>query len=130
MSKEQIAALTREDVVAIVAEALAAKATETPAAEDVKREDETPAADAAQPVEVAPAAAPVGLTREDLQTVVADVVKPLVERMEKLEGVTVVRSDAGDPATVAPAAEGEGKKSENVFRGAIPGLRGRGGAEE
>lgn len=99
------APLTRADVESMINTAVAALAPKTEAA---------PAAAA----EAAPAAveATVGLTRADLTAAFSDALKPLAERMEKLEGTTVVRS--------APEQLPEKKevKKEDLFRGALPGI--------
>lgn len=67
-------------------------------------------------------AAPVAISRADLTTILGDVLKPVSERIAKLEGSTVVRSDTGDQAHVKPEEKPGEKK--NVFRGAL-GLPGR-----
>lgn len=73
------------------------------------------------------------LVRNAVKAGVDEALKPVMERMTALEGSTVVRSGAGDPATRTPAeqavvdkaagVEGKGGKAD-VFRGAIPGIGG------
>lgn len=120
--------ITRAD-----AEAMVAAAVDAALAKRAEKPAETPAAEAAPAAAVAatPAAAET-LTRADLAAAFAEGVKPLVERMEKIEGTTILRSAETDPKTeAAPVAGAEhigadGKVNFNtVFRGAIPGIGGR-----
>lgn len=64
-------------------------------------------------------AAPVAITRADISAAVAEAVKPLVERVERVEGTTVLRSDTGDASVTKtetdPSKTGDAK---DVFRGA------------
>lgn len=83
-----------------------------------KRADDEAAAAAA--AEAAKAAAPI--TRSDLTTAIGEAVTTanaaLIERMDKLEGKTVVRSDAGDGTTTDTTKRNDG----DVFAGSLPGI--------
>lgn len=108
--------LTREDVAQIVRSVLAEK----------------PAAESAE--SVVPATEVVdekSITRSDLQNMLKDALSPLQtlnERMERLEGTTVLRSDTLDPKT-DPKTEGNAKDQtrsdkqtdEDLFKGVFRG---------
>jgi hypothetical protein len=73
------------------------------------------------------------ITRADIADAVKGALAPVVERLEKIEGTTVVRSETGDgktettgAATETPAAEDGKGTQKDVWRGAsaFGGLRG------
>ena len=100
--------ITRAELAAMIDEAIAKRAA--PAA----------AAPAAEPKAAEPAApaASTAITRDDLAAAMTAAVKPLVDRIEKVEGTTVARSDAGDGEVAAMTAKaGEDTKTKDVFRG-------------
>jgi hypothetical protein len=112
--------VTRAELVAVVAEAVkAAMAT-------VQRTDSAaPAAAEAAPVEAAPAAAAVSAEATHLENVtrslealaktVAGMAEGVDSRLGKIEGATVLRSDAGDaPQTVT---------RKDVFKGMFPSVK-------
>lgn len=108
------APVTRGELKALIAEAVAG------AVAPAKREDTIPApANETKPTETS---APVGITRADLEAVTKEAVKsaldPVVERLAKVEGSTVVRSDTGDSkvTTAAEQVHADGK-TKDVFRG-------------
>lgn len=55
------------------------------------------------------------ITRSDLTAAFADAIKPVMERMDKLESTTVVRDTGGDAKQVEKPAP----KKQSVFRGAF-----------
>ena len=73
---------------------------------------------AAPKEEEKPAEPAAPITRADVAAAMAEAMKPLNERLEALAGTTVVRS--GTVETTPKAGE---KVEQDVFRGAIPGLR-------
>lgn len=106
--------LTRADIAKMISDGVAEglKAAAAPAAT-------TTAAAVA-----APAATEGTLTRADITSAVTDVIKPLAERMEKLEGSTIVRAAPVDPAVTNTNTQAEpktidGKGDNNIFRGAL-----------
>ncbi len=111
--------ITRADIKALIAETLAAVAPPVVAVDtaEVVRAD-TPAVTAPATTPADPAVAPViaqetqVITRADLNSALADALKPMLERVERAEQVTIVRDTSGDPA-VSPAAK------SNIFRGSI-----------
>lgn len=109
--------LSRADVAemikAAVTEALAQRSdkTETPEAK-TEAKVETPATPEAK--------GESALTRADLVAAFTEVVKPINERLEKIEGQTVVRSEPEPTPAVKNTEE-----TKDVFRGALPGIRGR-----
>lgn len=104
--------IKREDLATAIAEGIAA-AEAARAEAEVKR-----SADEAAKKEAAEKEAEV--QRSAINAAVEAATKPLVEKIEKLEGATVVRS-APESAGTTNVATKEEKK--DVFRGAIPGLR-------
>lgn len=118
--------VTRAEFDAAVAAGVDAALVKRAEAEKAAAEAATAAA-AEKAAGAAPAAA---LTRSDLASIFAEGVKPLTDRLEKLEGATIVRSEGTDPVVVQTAEQkaaeaAEAKKPENVFRGAFPSLIGR-----
>lgn len=109
--------VTREDLAAAIAEGI--KAHETSKAEELKRAEEAKAkaeAEAAAAKEASDKAQEV--QRSAITEAVKAATEPLVEKIAKLEGQTVVRS-----ATTDPAAKGAKPEKQDVFRGALPGIR-------
>ena len=109
--------VTREDLAAAIADGI--KAHEASKAEELKRSEEAKAkaeADAAAAKELADKAQEV--QRSAITEAVKAATEPLVEKIAKLEGQTVVRS-----ATTDPAAKGKTTEKTDVFRGALPGIR-------
>lgn len=105
------APITRAEMSAMIATAVAAAmAPAAPAAA---------AAPAAEPVARADAAPTI--TTEAIAAAVAAAVAPLTEKIERMEGTTVVRSGDTDQKQAAPAAVTQ----ETVFRGAFGNLGGR-----
>lgn len=113
--------LTRADVVSVMNEVLpgllaeAMKTGNTVARSEGGADGEPPVKGEPEKKEEAPAA----ITRADLTAAVAEAVKPLVERVERVEGTTVLRSDTGDASvqkTETDPAKTGGKT--DVFRGA------------
>ena len=107
--QDEVVTMKRSELDAMIA---AAKGTDTAGTDSAATvTNETPAAPAAPE---APAAT-VGLTRADL----LEVLKPMADRLEKLEGTTIVRSDNNDPE-VPPATAAEkpelDTRSESVKR--------------
>lgn len=100
--------ITRKDVEAMIAAAVAAKPVET------------------APVEAAPAAAEeaTSITRADILSAMQETLKPVAERLDKLEGTAIVRSDVADPAA-EPEEEkikrngSEGHDVNNPFAGVL-----------
>lgn len=82
-------------------------------------EPETPATEPAESAAPATEPAPASLTRSDVDTLLAEKLQPLSEAVEKLSGLTVVRSE-GDTAG-KPGAKTNAKREDTVFRGAIFG---------
>lgn len=80
-----------------------------------------PAVPAVEPVAIPVAEPAAALTRSDLTTAFTEVVKPLVERLDALEGTTIVRSSP-EPEPVKVESK---EKTEDVFRGSLPGVAGR-----
>lgn len=118
----QPATLTRADVAAAVAEVLPALLTEalgkfnttqtrSEGGEDTKPATGTPAAGGSTQE------GQTAITRADLTAAVAEAVKPLVERVEKVEGGTVVRSDTGDASVTQTTVKQDTGKPKDVFRG-------------
>jgi len=101
------AALTRADIQGMIDAAVAAAAK--------------PAVPAVEPVAIPVAEPAAALTRSDLTTAFTEVVKPLVERLDALEGTTIVRSSP-EPEPVKVESK---EKTEDVFRGSLPGVAGR-----
>lgn len=137
--------VTRADLDAAVGtmktEILDAVKALAPAATTAQRQEATPAAAAAGKTEGEGAAASAGseavmLTRADIEATMKGVLAPVVERLDKIEGTTVVRSETGDGKTETTGAAteetveradetGKGTKKD-VWRGApaFGGLRG------
>lgn len=105
--------VTRSELAQAIAEGI--KAADDAKAAELKRSEEA-AAKAKEDAEAAEKAKEV--QRADITAAVAEAVKPLNEEIERLKGQTVVRNDNGDPKAVVET------KTKDVFRGAIPGLRG------
>ena len=64
-------------------------------------------------------AAPVAITRADVSAAVVEALKPLVERVERVEGTTVLRSDTGDATVTKTELKGDKTgDAKDVFRGA------------
>jgi len=135
----EAAQLSRADVQTMIDEGLkgipamvtdavkaALPAAAAPAGESVQRADggAAPAADA-NAAAAAAQAAPVTLTRSDLEEAVKAAVAPIAEKVDALSGTTIVRSDNNDPTVQATQGkDGKVKRSAGeVFKGVIPGLR-------
>lgn len=111
--------VTRAEISAIATEA----ATAVLAAMGIKRADggkqegegavETKTEVVVEPV----APAVVGITREDVTTAVLAAMTPLVERLQKVEGTTAVRSDLGDGKVEVTEKKGGKTGESDVFRG-------------
>lgn len=134
--------IKRSDLEKMITDGVAAAlAAQKPATTEATRS--APATEAGKegaPAAAAPAAAEAAapaagtLTIEAIRSAVAEVVKPIDERMAKLEGQTIVRSTGDDPAQtevqrsakteVPKNADGSTNMNE-VFRGALPGISGR-----
>lgn len=112
------APVTRAELAGLIASAVveAMKQNSAPVVAAPAAAEQAAPAVAAAP---AAAAAPASITREDLTAALADVLKPVTERLERIEGTTVVRSagNDGEPAKAEPA-----KTEQNVFRGAFGNL--------
>lgn len=111
--------VTRAEISAIATETV----TAVLAAMGIKRADEgkQEGGEGKAPTEVVvePAApAVVGITREDVTSAVQAAVTPLVERLQKVEGTTAVRSDLGDSKVTLGETKTETKSERDVFRGA------------
>lgn len=127
--------ISRADLTKLVEEQVAAALAKAPAATETQRSD---TAATAAPAAETPAAAPAAAADanaalvETIRSAFAAEVKPLAERLEKLEGQTVVRSNTDDPVQVERSDKKDIPRNPDgtpnineVFRGAIPGLRGR-----
>lgn len=113
-------AITREDVTKLVTEGItAAVPTIVAAVRDAMKE---PAKEPAAPATGAEPAANA-VTREDLQKTL-DAVADIGKAVKELQGTTVTRSAESDEGAGKGKGKGEPVK-EDVFRGAIPGLRTR-----
>lgn len=114
--------VTRADIKAILAELLP---------DAIKTATATRSEPVAEPAPAAPAVAATPevttITRADLTAAMAEAVKPVVERMEKLEGITVVRSANSDNQQQQVQVSGAlaAGTEKDVFRGApaFSGLR-------
>lgn len=111
--------VTRSELRQALAEALASLTVKPVERSEGGKDDDTKAAQAptgTEPAAPAAAAAPAAITRSDLEAVVSEAVKPLLERLQAVEGTTVVRSDAGDAVVQKKEPQKGGEK--DVFRGA------------
>lgn len=104
--EDEVISIKRSDLKAMIADAIVehdAAGNATAAA---------PEATTTTTEEAKPATA--GLTRADLQELLA----PVIQRMEKIEGTTIVRSDSGDAPNVAAEQEAaeEDTRSESIKR--------------
>lgn len=111
--------LTRADIAAMIstgfADALAAHAAASQETIVIRAATADTAATAAAVAASAPASTTVAaatITREDIAALLAEQLKPIGERMERIEGTTILRSDSGDGKQIAPT-------KESVFRGAF-----------
>lgn len=112
-------ALTRGDAKDLILEVLREAGVVKPAEATTETK---PAA-----TEAAPTA---GLTREDLAQTLGELLKPVTDRLDKVESTVVVRSDESDPV-VQPEPKDENLteaqkeiKRQDVFKGALPKLFG------
>lgn len=111
--------VSREDVQGMIKEAVGDLTTQVAAlTEALKRKDE-PAATGEEAKQEEPKPASETLTRADLEAAMAAAIKPLAEKVETLSGTTVVRGDS----EATQATETKTGKKQDVFRGALPGLR-------
>lgn len=100
---------------AATAAANAALAAITKRGDETAKEGDDGAAAAAAAGNVA-----VGISRSDLTAALGEALKPLTDRLEAVEGKTVVRNDAGDAAA---ATQKTTKRNDgDVFAGSIPGI--------
>lgn len=119
-------ALTRADVVEIATTAATAAATAAVKEALAQRSDapNDAATDGAQASaeEQKPAGDQVSLSRSDLVAAITEANAPILERMEKLETTTIVRSDSPDPK----AQEEQDVKRNDPFKGVLAGAIRRG----
>lgn len=107
--------VTRGELTSLVTDAVTAAmaATGTVATPVVRSDVATPATPAAVSATEA-----VSISRADLLSVMAEAIKPLGDRLEKIESTSTVRSDQGDPPVVVA---GKDAAPKSIFRGAIFG---------
>ena len=106
--------VTRAELTAVVAAAVVEALKQNSAQAAPVAAAAAPAEAAAAPVQAAPAAAAT-ITRDDIAAAVAEALKPMGERLERIEGTTVVRSAEKD----VKQEQGEKGGVQNVFRGAL-----------
>lgn len=134
MTKEQIEAKRAEDEAATLAAAEAAKpvlrgelaelvtaavasamATRSEPVAAVVVEPVVAVVTEAAPVAGAAPAAVVGITRADIEEIMKAQFAPVTERLDKIEGTTIVRSDNGDGTQTVPVKA----KREDAFKGVL-----------
>lgn len=111
--------ITRAEIATIAAEAATAaiKALGITRADGGKQEGEGVVEAKTEVVAEPVAPAVVGITREDVTSAVQAAMSPLVERLQKVEGTTAVRSDLGDSKVEVTEVKGAKTGESDVFRG-------------
>lgn len=128
------ATVTRGELRVLIAEAANAAADAAVAAINAKREEGTtakPATEEVKPTETTPAVTATteaAITRADIVAAFKEAVAPIDDRMKRLEGTTVLRTDTPDAEGNTPAAattQAATTTTKEVFRNApaFAGLR-------
>lgn len=112
VTREEVAGLVTAAVTAALTAAGVTATRSEPAAPEAKKEDEP----------AQPAAPAVAITREDVvaatKEAVAAALAPMVERLDRVEGTTVLRSDTGDSKVETNKKDTKQGEKTDVFRGA------------
>lgn len=120
LEASQDAPITRSELKTLFADMLKEAGVGVQRSEPAATGTEPNKAEVDPPPAAGTAVATESITRADVVAVLKETVPsllaPVVERMERLEGATVVRSDTGDSAVVQPK-KGDATK-QDVFRGA------------